>query len=1270
MKPRTIQFSCWVTVAAALLSAPLAFGQFEGLVINEILPNPRNATGVYLDSNEDGVTNVFDDEFIELMNTSTNPIDVAGLWITDLNTNIQRHVFSSRILPPGGSIVVFGGGSLLNFSNPPAQIASGGGLSLNNNQSETIHLFSSPTTLVDQVSYRLTASHDAISTVRDPDGTGAFTNHYLATTNTLRSSPGRQVHGQAFLTNRPPVLLKMSDQTAFVGLELQFPVRAYDPADRDAITLSVLGNPLNSSLSSTGGVGTFTFTAVSNQAGDVYSVSFTAEDDDGVETNTISIQVINPNSDEDIWINEIHYDNEGTDSNEGVEIAGTAGSILSEYTLFLYNGNDGNTYNSNDLTGTLDDEQCGFGAAWFGYPPNGLQNDTDGIALVKGTNVIQFLSYEGVLTASNGPAEGMTSIDIGVHESATTPVGYSLQIEGTGTVYSSFAWTNAQPHSRGTLNSNQTIECLGPPSIEIQKTVYLGHDGGASAPGVESVQGTNGAAITYVFTVSNTGLSILTNVTVTDVTLGIDPIVLGTLAGGEIQTAHVDAVLSGDLRNTATVEGFDPDEVSVTDSDTAEVVEIIPSIDIQKTVYRGHDGGASCPGSDFLQATNETPITYCFVVENNGNTNLNSVTITDDSLGISPIAVGTLEAGGLFSTSVTAVVNGNLTNTATVSGTDPNSDPVSDQDSAIVEMISPSLSLQKTVYLGHDSGTSCPGSEQVSGTNGTEITYCFLISNVGDTTLTNVVLSDAGLPGFSDANLGTLTNGDSSSLFFESTISASLINTATVTAFSVIGTLVEDKDSAEVEWISPPITNWNMEYEVIDLGTLGGTISEAFGVNDRGEVVGSSTDTNGITQAFRWQNGRMTGLGFLPGGTSSVASAINKQGEITGRADVPLTHAHYQHAFLYTSNTLFDIGTLGGSNSVGLAINRWGDIAGSSWLITNVPDAHTPESFLWRSNQFIHIPPWGGNAWSCDAFGINDTGWLAGNTFLYSPNPRWWAYVWYDFNGNYSNDVGDMILLGSLAPKNSGGEYSLANDINEIGQAVGWTGITNVLDPRHAFLVTRSNGYWKVPFLTDGMNPTNHLMQDLGALESPNNNSVAYSINNGSWIVGTSETGSGTNQAFLWRDGTMTNLNELIAPDSQWVLTDARGINELNEIVGTGIYQGQKRAYMLRQGGRISKITSLMVPNGIQIYTNEFDEVITQQLERVDSQVIEWVGVWGTNADIPKAFTIEYCDPLQDHTWAPFLPTNQWPITETYWTNTVFTNRLRFFRVKAQELLP
>lgn len=92
-----------------------------------------------------------------------------------------------------------------------------------------------------------------------------------------------------------------------------------------------------------------------------------------------------------VWINEIHYDNAGTDANEFIEVAGTAGTDASEYTIFLYNGTGGGTYGTMVLSGTIDNESNGFGAASFPYPVNGLQNGApDGLALVHGGMVLQF----------------------------------------------------------------------------------------------------------------------------------------------------------------------------------------------------------------------------------------------------------------------------------------------------------------------------------------------------------------------------------------------------------------------------------------------------------------------------------------------------------------------------------------------------------------------------------------------------------------------------------------------------------------------------------------------------------------------------------------------------------------------------------------------------------------------------------------------------------------------------------------------------------------
>ncbi|TNE56828.1 MAG: HYR domain-containing protein, partial [Bacteroidetes bacterium] len=160
-----------------------------------------------------------------------------------------------------------------------------------------------------------------------------------------------------------------------------------------------------------------------------------------------------------VWINEIHYDNTGTDEGEFIEVAGSAGVDLGSYSLVLYNGSTGQTYGATNLFGTIPDESNGFGTALFTYPSNGLQNGApDGVALVlNGSMVLQFLSYEGAMMAADGPAAGMMSTDIGVAEGSDTPVGYSVALSGAGNQYSDFVWNAPAPATPGALNTGQTM---------------------------------------------------------------------------------------------------------------------------------------------------------------------------------------------------------------------------------------------------------------------------------------------------------------------------------------------------------------------------------------------------------------------------------------------------------------------------------------------------------------------------------------------------------------------------------------------------------------------------------------------------------------------------------------------------------------------------------------------------------------------------------------------------------------------------------------------
>ncbi len=159
-----------------------------------------------------------------------------------------------------------------------------------------------------------------------------------------------------------------------------------------------------------------------------------------------------------VFINEIHYDNVGGDVAEGVEIAGPAGTDLSAYTIYLYNGADGKTYTPTTvLSSTIADQQNGYGTVNFAI--SGIQNGApDGLALVKDdTTVVQFLSYEGSFTASNGPAKDLLSTDIGVSEQPAPDEGLSLQLTGTGQVYTDFTWSGPVAATPDAVNAGQTF---------------------------------------------------------------------------------------------------------------------------------------------------------------------------------------------------------------------------------------------------------------------------------------------------------------------------------------------------------------------------------------------------------------------------------------------------------------------------------------------------------------------------------------------------------------------------------------------------------------------------------------------------------------------------------------------------------------------------------------------------------------------------------------------------------------------------------------------
>ena len=328
---------------------------------------------------------------------------------------------------------------------------------------------------------------------------------------------------------------------------------------------------------------------------------------------------------------------------------------------------------------------------------------------------------------------------------------------------------------------------------------------------------------------------------------------------------------------------------------------------------------------------------------------------------------------------------------------------------------------------------------------------------------------------------------------------------------------------------SRPLTAQGAAYTIADLGTLGGDSSEASGLNNLGDVVGVAATAAGATHAFLHRNGEIIDLGTLPGGSSSFATAINDRGDIVGYGGLNgfgPPFREFTQGFLWRGGSMRPLGALYCPCTFNV---RYGTssafaISDAGWV---VGDSQTNRqtfrgAFAWQDGAMREIDYDGAALNDAHAYGINDIHEVVGDD-------RGRAFLAHDGIGR---DLG--VLPGRAT--------SSARDVNNKGQVVGLS--ADAAGSSHAFL-------WDLGRI-----------RDLGTLAG-DVASEALALNDASDVVGRSGAQDlSRTRAVLWRDGTPMDLTTLVgAPD--WILTSAAAINDVGQIAGAGVHNGQVRAFLL-----------------------------------------------------------------------------------------------------------
>lgn len=344
-----------------------------------------------------------------------------------------------------------------------------------------------------------------------------------------------------------------------------------------------------------------------------------------------------------------------------------------------------------------------------------------------------------------------------------------------------------------------------------------------------------------------------------------------------------------------------------------------------------------------------------------------------------------------------------------------------------------------------------------------------------------------------------------------------------------------------------------LQYHVEKLPSLGGSSSLGASLNNHGWVAGRSDLDGGVFRhAALWRDGRLVDLGTLggPDANSAVLWPVkNVRGLVVGVTQTAEPDPHNETwscgyffpnnpmrkgrrcvGFAWQDGVMRPLDTLGGTHGYATGANNRGQIVG--WAETNVedPTCNGDQKFeflavVWSSDGKVlrELPPWPGDS-ATAATAINDRGQVVGISgecdIAFGQRTAIRAVLW---------DGDEMIELGDIG----GDAWNTPTAINPQGDIVGFLNQQpgNGFVPM-AFLWTREGGLQPLGTMTQG------------------GTSQASGINAARHVVGRDCSAAGGCNAFLWRDGVMHDLQDLVTSGDELDLRGAGDIDDLGRITG------------------------------------------------------------------------------------------------------------------------